>query len=87
MFVWVDSVHVRDIVGGEGKVKALLIFLIIFIALAIVGGLLAGFVFGIVKRGKQLKRQEAQLKAIKDAADLWDDIDSPLAAKVKGIIK
>lgn len=68
--------------------KALLIFLIIiFIALAIVGGLLAGFVFGIVKRGKQLKKQEAQLKAIKDAADLWDDIDSPLAAKVKGIIK
>lgn len=67
--------------------KALLIFGIIFIALAIVGGLLAGFVFGIVKRGKELKKQEAQLKAIKEAADLWDDIDSPLAAQVKGIIK
>lgn len=67
--------------------KALLIFGIIFIALAIVGGLLAGFVFGIVKRGKKLKKQEAQLKAIKEAADLWDDIDSPLAAQVKGIIK
>lgn len=67
--------------------KALLIFLIIFVAAAIVAGLLAGFVYGILKRGKQLKKQEAQLKQIKEAADLWDEIDSPLAAKVKEVLK
>lgn len=63
--------------------KVLLIFLVIVIGCAVIGGLLAGFIFGIVKRGRQLDRANETLRSINEAANLWDDMESPLASSIK----
>jgi hypothetical protein len=68
-------------------VKILLVFLIILVTCITVGGLIAGFAYGIIKRGKKLRQAEAQLKNIALAVELWDDIDHVLAADIKQILK
>lgn len=63
--------------------KILLIFLMIVVGCAVIGGLLAGFVYGIVRRGRQLDKANETLRSINEAANLWDDLESPLASSIK----
>lgn len=63
--------------------KLLLIFFIIVLGCAVVGGLIAGFVYGIVKRGRQLDEANATLKSINQSVNLWNEDTSPFAEGVR----
>ncbi len=63
--------------------KLLIIFCVIVIACAVVGGLLAGFVYGIVKRGRQLDKAHEALREINQQANLWRSDEGPFAEGVR----
>jgi hypothetical protein len=64
-------------------VKLLIIFCILVIAAVVVGGLIAGFVYGIVKRGRQLNEAHALLREINQQANLWKTDEGPFAEGVR----
>ena len=64
-------------------VKLLIIFCILVIAAVVVGGLIAGFVYGIVKRGRQLDKAHEVLREINQQANLWKDDEGPFAEGVR----
>jgi hypothetical protein len=63
--------------------KLLIIFCIIVLACAVVGGLIAGFVYGIVKRGRQLDKANTLLREINQQANLWKSDEGPFAEGVR----
>lgn len=63
--------------------KLLIIFCILVIAAVIVGGLIAGFVYGIVKRGRQLNKAHDLLREINQQANLWKNDEGPFAEGVR----
>lgn len=63
--------------------KLLIIFCILVITAVVVGGLIAGFVYGIVKRGRQLDEAHALLREINQQANLWKDDEGPFASGVR----
>ena len=63
--------------------KLLIIFCILVIAAVVVGGLIAGFVYGIVKRGRELKKAHALLREINQQANLWKTDEGPFAEGVR----
>lgn len=63
--------------------KLLIIFCILLIAAVVVGGLIAGFVYGIVKRGRQLDKAHALLREINQQANLWKSDEGPFAEGVR----
>lgn len=60
--------------------KAILIFSIIVIAAFLVAALVAGFVYGILKRGRALKRAEETLYNVRREVNLYNEIDHVLAS-------
>lgn len=63
--------------------KLLIIFCILVVAAVVVGGLIAGFVYGIVKRGRQLDEAHALLREINQQANLWKNDEGPFAEGVR----
>jgi len=63
--------------------KLLIIFCILVVAAVVVGGLIAGFVYGIVKRGRQLNEAHALLREINQQANLWKNDEGPFAEGVR----
>lgn len=63
--------------------KLLIIFCILVIAAVVVGGLIAGFVYGIVKRGRQLNKAHDVLREINQQANLWKNDEGPFAEGVR----
>jgi len=64
-------------------VKLLIIFCILVIAAVVVGGLIAGFVYGIVKRGRELNKAHDLLREIRQQSNLWKDDEGPFAEGVR----
>ena len=63
--------------------KLLIIFCIIVLACVVLGSLIAGFVYGIVKRGRQLDKANALLREINQQANLWKNDEGPFAEGVR----
>lgn len=51
--------------------KLLIIFCVLVIAAVVVGGLIAGFVYGIVKRGRELNEAHELIREIRQQSNLW----------------
>lgn len=63
--------------------KAVIIFAGILLICVIIGGLVGGFVYGIVKRGRELKRAQVVLYQINQQCNLWNEDVSPIAEGVR----